>query len=44
MKDMLLKNNPWITETGFFMNEIMVKQVLTRLVVSTPRKNHCVCL
>lgn len=27
--DLLLKNNPWIAETGFSKNEIMVKQVLT---------------
>lgn len=27
--DLLLKNNPWIIETGFSMSEIVVKQVLT---------------
>ena len=28
-KDLLLKENPWIIETGFSISEILVKQVLT---------------
>lgn len=28
--DLLLKNNPWIDETGFSKSEIMIKQVLKK--------------